>query len=74
MTVEESKQYYRDQIVWKSYNPGCGGQHVLRMVTPITLVCDELSFSIEISHFRSSIKNRELALTLFELFLDEVVK
>lgn len=54
-------------------NPG--GQHVnIPPNIAVTLYSEEMDIKITVGYHRSRTKNKELALTLFELALDEVIK
>lgn len=59
----------RKNIVWESYKPA-GGQHVGHD-SSVTLVSSELSISLRIQQYRQQLKNRNLALLLFEAALED---
>lgn len=46
-----------------------GGQHVGIMPKQIRLTHEDLGFSVTVDRYRSQIDNRELAMTIFELYL-----
>jgi hypothetical protein len=75
MSVEEMKRQIRDNIKWDTKRPAVtGGQHCGMPYYPIILISKELDFEVTVGFHRSQIKNMELAQTLFELALDELVK
>lgn len=75
MSVEEMKQQIRDNIKWDTKRPAViGGQHCGTPVYPVILISEELDFEITVGFHRSQLRNKELALTLFELALDELVR
>jgi len=63
-----------ENIKWRVPNRGSGGQVVGLCRSDVTLVSEEVNFEITIGYYRSQIKNKELALTLFRLYLDEIIK
>lgn len=75
-TVEEYKTHLLNNIRWeKQRKTQTGGQQVPRFYPePITLISDELSISITIGCHRTVQQNRELALTLFTLAMDDIIK
>lgn len=71
------KKYLTDNLVWShgGITPDCkGGQSCGIINTEETLYSEELSIKITIGYHRSWSKNRELALTLFELAMDDLIK
>lgn len=59
----------------KAVNPRQpGGQSVGLGSTKISLRHEETGFYIEVEAYRSQYKNRELAITLFDLYLSEAFK
>lgn len=61
------------EIVWESYpKPVAGGQTCGKFPTGVILKCDAAGFEIRVENYRSQIKNKELALLLFELYLSEI--
>jgi hypothetical protein len=70
MTKEEIKEEFRNQIVWEEKKKG--NQSVGIDMTAI-LNCEDIGFKIEISQHRSRLKNKELCLLFFELYLDEYI-
>ena len=74
-TIDQYVVNARITICWHPsdvYRPK-GGQTVSLSPTGVYLESEETSFSIFIANYRSSIKNRELAITLFKMYLDEVI-
>lgn len=51
-----------------------GGQSCGVLRSDVTLYCEELDIKITIGYHKSVIKNKELALTLFELAMDDLIK
>lgn len=75
MTTEELKEEIKKNVKWDTKRPPVmGGQHCGMPTYPIILRSEELDLEITIGYHRSNIKNEELAYTLFELALDEIVK
>ena len=74
MNIEERKKYFKNSIKWESETPRIGGQSCGIQYFKTSLICEELDFQICINHFRSQLKNKELMFTLFELYLDEIIK
>ncbi len=58
-------------IEWESFplSTKKGGQTVGVIRYGYTLKCDPLGFEVSVNYYRSQLKNKELCLTLFELFL-----
>lgn len=71
--IEEAKQQIRNNIKWSTDRP-LGGQQVGLCRSTVVLFSEDLDIKISIGYYRSSLKNKELAMTLFELTLDEIVK
>lgn len=60
-------------IKWEAYpKKQTGGQTVGMMYYGTTLICEDVGFSVTVDYFRSQLKNKELAIILFELYLNEV--
>jgi hypothetical protein len=70
MNIEEIKDIYRKQIVWKEEKKG---NQSLGIYTGAILSCYDIGFEIEISMHRSRLRNKELCMTFFELYLDEYI-
>ena len=75
LNLTELKDQFKRNVTWRSNKPELkGGQHCGMPVYTTTLVSEELSVQITVGYHRSTLKNSELAMTLFELALDELVK
>lgn len=61
-------------IKWEAYPLGNnnGGQSVGTIRYGARLICEELGFEVAVNNYRSQLKNKELCLTLFELFLMDI--
>jgi protein subunit release factor A len=63
------------RIQFKAYpKTSVGGQVVGITGHGVTLYSEETNFKISINQFRSQIRNKEMALLLFELYLDEILR
>ena len=63
----------KELITLETYPPySTGGQSVGTIHTGCKLICKDAGFEIVVDYNRSMIKNRELALLLFELYLQEI--
>jgi len=59
-------------VQFKAYpEPILGGQHCGMSNMGVTLYCEGMGFSVTVDIYRSQIKNKELALLMFELYLME---
>lgn len=76
MTIEERKDIVRSNIKWETARSKApvGGQSCGVFSTAVTLISEELCCKIEIGHTRSQLLNKEYALMLFELILDDQMK
>jgi hypothetical protein len=75
MTNEEVKQKIRENLKMRAIAPESkGGQTVGLMYLKQELRSDDLDITITFGYHRSSLKNRELLLTIFELVLEEIIK
>ena len=73
--IEKYKQEIRQNIKWKVENPTkLGGQQCGTPLRPVILESEELNIEIKIGYYRSNYQNKELALTLFDLTLDDLIK
>lgn len=62
-------------IVWEVVNwDQKGGMNVNLNDPAVRLICEEAGFEIMIRAHRSQFENKQLAMTLFELYLDEIQK
>lgn len=75
MKIEETKQELISKIKWMSFpiTPK-GGQTCGVLPKGSHLICEVTGFEIKINAYRSQLQNRELCLTIYNLFLDEVIK
>lgn len=73
-TIEETKQTIKENVKLSVKKDKVGGQHTNIPDYPVILISDELQVEITIGFYRSQLKNKNLALTLFELTLDELIK
>jgi len=73
--MKVAKQWLRDQVKWEVINPEKpGGQSCGIPQYRQVLISEDLAIRIEVGYHRSTIKNRELAMTLFDLAMDDIVK
>ena len=73
--IDELKDSVRKNVKWDTKRPPVtDGQQCGLPRYPVVLKSEDLDLEITIGYYRSSIKNKELANTLFELVLDELVK
>lgn len=73
MTTEERKEAIRSKIQWDNSRQNVGGQHCGLIYPAAILISEDLDFRIEIGYHRSRHKNRQLAMVLFEMTLDELI-
>lgn len=59
----------RKDIIWESYRPA-GGQHA-GVDSSVMLVADNIGVRLHVVQYRQQLKNRTLALKLFEVALEE---
>lgn len=64
--IESVKKLARFETVDKHPQ---GGQHCGIMPKSVRLICEEFEFDLTISRYRGQKENRDLAITLFELYL-----
>ena len=73
--VNKIRQEILDNIQWDQKKPDrVGGQHCGMPIYPTILRSEDLNIEITICYHRTQYKNRELALVLFELALDDILK
>jgi hypothetical protein len=73
--IDEVKKIIRDSVkIYKKPSEYKGGQQCGIERKPIILECEELDLKIELGYHRSDMMNKELALVLFDLVLEEVIK
>jgi hypothetical protein len=75
MGLNEIKEQIKANVKWETERPVItGGQSASHCrVCPSILISEELDIKITVGYHRSSMKNKELAFTLFELALDELI-
>lgn len=75
MELKDIKQSIKNNLKWDTKKPPgiMGGQHCGIPLYPVILRSDELDLEITIGYYRSQLKNKELAITLFELALDDIL-
>lgn len=74
MTRIEALEEIKQKAKWSQKFPKTGGQHCGMPNLQVTLTCEEIDFEVSIGFYRSSIKNKQLAYTLFELAVEEFFK
>lgn len=75
LSLEERKELIRKNIKSEAWPPvSRGGQQVGLGPSGIKLTSEDLDIEIIISHHRSRLKNHELAMTLMELAIDDLIK
>ena len=76
MKTEDAIKFYKNLVTWDSKNPKqeLGGQSCGVIYQGATLNCDELGFSVHVSDSRSTIKNRQMCVFLFEQYIIKVCK
>ena len=74
MELNDIKQQIKNNVKWGSKRPPATGGQQCRMTSyPVILKSEELDLEIIVGCHRSQLKNKELAFTLFELVLDDLV-
>ncbi len=68
------KDRLKREAVWSRPAIAMGGQQVGIPRLPDILTSEELGFSIMIGYGRSSVANKAMCMTLFELYIDEIIK
>lgn len=72
--VAAIRERLKKEATWSYPIHDKGGQHVGLHVPEVTLTSEEMGFSITISYGRSKTRNMEMALTLFDLYIGEIIK
>lgn len=73
--ITELKEKIKADIKWGIKRPPImGGQQCGMPNYPVVLISEELNLEITLGYYRSNSGNKELAFTLFELALDELIK
>ena len=73
MTPEEREQCKQQMKIESWPIAPTGGQQAGTMPRGIRLVHEETDFDLKIYRYRSQIQNKELAITLFELYLSTFI-
>jgi len=75
MTREETKQHVRDSVEIKPARvPNNGGQQTNGNAdTTMVLHSKYLDLKMELGHYRTRVKNKELLNVMFELVMDEII-
>lgn len=73
LTLQEVKEQIKKNVVFKN-NEMPGGQTCGLPISKTHLISEDIDVEIIVNHYRSTLKNRELAFTLFELALDDIVR
>lgn len=73
--IEFFKNELKAKLQWSFYpEQQTGGQSCGVMPKGCILKCNETAFEVKVLAHRSMIKNRELALQLYDFYLDEYYK
>ena len=76
MTPTEAKEWLKQQVKWQSepcHSGTPGGQSCGMPPMAQTLISEDTSIMIKVGFHRSALKNRELAMLLFELALEDLI-
>lgn len=74
-TIIEVIKEIRRNVKWDTPRPkNVGGQSCGVMETAVILISEEISFKIEVGWYKSQMANKNIAVQLFELALDEFVR
>lgn len=72
--IEITKDRIRNTIRWEMNDPNkLGGQSCGIIYQSPSLICDELDIKIQFGYYRSTLKNKEMAMDLFESALDQII-
>lgn len=73
--IQEIKAKIKDNVkIGLKIPKPLGGQSCGMPNYPVILTSEDLDLEITIGYHRSQIRNKELAFTLFELVLDDLIK
>ena len=75
--LDKVKSDIKDKVVWSHnvlYPKTSGGQSCGVMPSDITLYSEDLEIKITVGSHRSIFKNKELAMILFELAMEDLIK
>lgn len=75
MKIQERKNIIRNNLVFESEKPRpIGGQNCGLPKQTIIIKSEDLEIEIKVSSFRSGYKNKDFALLLMDLAIDELIK
>jgi len=74
MKPAEIRAELKKHIVWGKPSTLAGGQQVAKVQSDVTLSNSELGFSVTVSINRSQLKNKELALELYNVAVEKFIK
>lgn len=74
MEIKEAKQKIRNNVKIETINPPkISGQSCGIIYSKQRLYSEELDLTIETGYYKSSLKNREILFTLFDLALNDLI-
>jgi hypothetical protein len=75
MELGEIKEKIKSQIKWDIEKPTIGGGQSVSPCRsyPVILISEELEIKITVGYHKSMNRNKELAIALFDLALDELI-
>lgn len=73
-TKAEIIEQIKTDVRWEIERGSLGGQSCGMPNYPVTLISDDFSIKITVGYLRSQLKNKQLAMDLFELALMELIK
>lgn len=74
MDINQVKQQIKNNIKWECLNKHTpGGQSCSIPQLKMKLISEEIDIIIEIGYYRCGLKNKDLAMKLFELAIEEIV-
>lgn len=78
MNIQEknkAKQIIKNNVKWSSEKPqSLGGQQCGMPNYPVILISEDLNIKITVHYHRSQLKNKQIAWTLFESALNDLIK
>jgi hypothetical protein len=73
--LEEAKKYFRDNLIAGiEKKVSLGGQHCGIPVHPFVVKSEDLGVEIRVEHFRSNYQNKDFAMLLMDLVIDELIR
>jgi len=73
-TKEEIINDLLNGLTWESYPIlVSGGQSCGISTRGCTLICPETSFKLSVCEYRSQLKNKELAIELYKIYLEKII-